>query len=121
VRDRALFPADLLHKILRHTLAHRRRESIAFGRRLNAVFERMFLAAVWRNFVKRRTERRPDRRTPAMRLGLAREPWEWRRVFARRLFPARERVPGVWQLLYRRGWTTPLLSSNTRHALTRAF
>lgn len=31
--------------------ARPRRETIAFGRRLNAVMERLFLAAVWRNFV----------------------------------------------------------------------
>src|SRR5262249_36052936 len=34
-RDRAMFPSDLLHALLRHSLAHHRRETIAFGRRLN--------------------------------------------------------------------------------------
>jgi len=47
---------------------------IAFGRRLNAVMEQMFLTAVWRNFVKKRTERLARSGTPAMHLGLAREP-----------------------------------------------
>ena len=121
VRDRAMFPVDLLHKILRHTLAHQRRETIAFGRRLNAVMERMFLAAVWRNFVKKRSERRPEPRTPAMHLGLTDAPWTWKRVVARRLFFDRLRLPGSWPSLYRRGWITPVLPSNTRHALTRAF
>jgi len=120
-RDRAMFPVDALHALLRHSVAHHRRETIAFGRRLNAILERMFLTAVWRNFVKGRSERRPDRTTPAMRLGLAREPWGWRRVLARRLFVARESLPEVWGQLYRREWPTPALPTNTTHALRQAF
>jgi len=121
VRDQAMFPVDLLHKILRHTLAHQRRETIAFGRRLNAVLERLFLAAVWRNFIKRRSERRPEPRTPAMHLGLTDAQWSWKRLFSRRLFFHRLRLPGAWSFLYRRLWTTPILPSNTRHCLVRAF
>jgi transposase-like protein len=121
VRDQALFPVDLLHKILRHTLAHQRRETIAFGRRLNAVVERLFLAAVWRNFIKRRTERRPERRTPAMCLGLTDLPWDWKRLLSRRLFFHRLRLPRPWSSLYRRLWTTPALPFNTKHSLARAF
>jgi hypothetical protein len=121
LRDERLFPVDLLHKILRHSLAHQRRETIAFGRRLNAILERLFLAAVWRNFVKKRSERVADSDTPAMRLGLARERWTWSRVFSRRLFPARTRTPSTWAHLYRRLWTTPLYRNNSRHDLKRAF
>ena len=121
LRDEKLFPVDLLHKILRHSLAHHRRETIAFGRRLNSVVERLFLAAVWRNFVKRRSERVARSGTPAMRLGLARERWPWSRVFSRRLFPARIPTPATWTEIYRRSWTTPLFPVNSRHALKRAF
>jgi hypothetical protein len=121
VRDQAMFPVDLLHKILRHTLAHQRRETIAFGRRINAILERLFLAAVWRNFVKRRSERRPEPLTPAMKLGLTDAPWGWKRLLARRLFYHRVQLPGTWSSIYRRLWTTPLLPANTRHALARAF
>ncbi len=121
VRDEAMFPVDLLHKILRHTLAHQRRETLAFGRRLNAVLERLFVAAVWRNFIKRRSERHPEPRTPAMHLGLTEAPWSWRRLLSRRLFFHRLRLPGVWPVLYRRRWTTPVLPSNRRHELLRAF
>ena len=102
-----MFPVDALHGLIRHTVAHHRRETIAFGRRLNALMERLFLTVVWKNFVKGRSERRPDPVTPAMRLGLAIEPWTWRRVLSRRLFPARETLPQVWRNLYRRDWTTP--------------
>lgn len=120
-RDRAMFPVDLLHRLLRHSLAHQRRETIAFGRRLNAVMERMFLTAVWRNFVKRRSERRRDGPTPAMSLGLADSPWPFRRVLSRRLFFDRIRLPRPWPSLYRREWDTPILTANARHALKLAF
>ena len=116
-----MFPVDLLHKLLRHSLAHQRRETIAFGRRLNAVMEQMFLTAVWRNFVKKRSERISRSGTPAMRLGLTRERWPWTRVFSRRLFPARTATPPTWAQLYRRLWTSPLYPHNTRHDLKLAF
>ena len=115
-----MFPDDVLHALLRHTLAHHRRETIAFGRRLNALMERLFHTAVWRNFVKGRSERRPDPTTPAMRLGLASKAWSWPAVLARRLFPKRERLPKVWRELYGREWSTPVLASNTRHCLRYA-
>ncbi len=120
-RDRAMFPVDQLHALLRHSLAHHRRETIAFGRRINALTERLFLMMVWRNFVKWRSERRPDRSTPAMRLGLTPERWSWRRVLARRLFPARENLPKPWREIYDRDWTTPVLRSNRRHHLAHAY
>jgi hypothetical protein len=120
-RDRAMFPVDLLHTLLRHSNAHHRRETIAFGRRHNAVMERAFLTAVWRNFVKRRSERRTDPETPATRLGLASAPWTWAGVFSTRLFPSLEHVPAMWMRLYRREIDTPALPVNRRHTLARAF
>ena len=88
---------------------------------LNAAMERMFVATVWRNLVKRRTERRPDDTTPAMMVGLTDRRWSWRRVLSRRLFYNRIQLPEPWPELYRRDWTTPLLPSNARHRLLRAF
>jgi hypothetical protein len=121
-RDAAMFPVDVLHSILRHTCAHHRRETIAFGRRLNALMERMFLTAVWRNFVKRRSERRPNPPvTPAMERGLTRAPWSWPKVLAQRLFPMRETLPEAWKEMYDRTWITPAVGNNRRHALVRAY
>ena len=88
-RDRALFAVDLLHKLLRHSQAHHRRESIAFGRKRQSVVGRAALFAVWRNMIKKITERRPSRLTPAMRVGLTRKPWTWTDVCAERLFERR--------------------------------
>lgn len=95
-RDRAMGPVDRLHQLLRHTCADHKRETIAFGRRLRSIVGRQFLTAVWRNFLKGRSERRPDRTTPAMRLGLAEAPWTWSRALAERLFPGRENPPRAW-------------------------
>jgi transposase-like protein len=119
-RDRALHTVDRLHALLRHSRADHKRETIAFGRRLNAIMERLFITTAWRNFVKGRSERRPDPMTPAMRLGLARRPWTWRQLLSRRLFPKRHRLPGLWSDLYRRDWPSPVLPAHHRHRLKHA-
>ena len=120
-RDRQMFPVDLLHKLWRHTQAHHRRETIAFGRRSNAVMERGFLYIVWRNFVKRISERTRAPITPAMQLGLVPRPLEWQQVFSQRLFPQRIRLPRGWMKVYRRGWITPAVGRNLAHNLVQAF
>jgi transposase-like protein len=98
-RDLAMAPVDQLHQLLRHTCAEHKRETIAFGRAQAAVWGRAFLTTVWKNLVKGRSERRPDRSTPAMALGLTGEPWRWERVLAQRLFPQREALPDSWRPL----------------------
>ncbi len=120
-RDRAMFPVDQLHALWRHSCAHNRRETIAFGRRINAMMERAHLTTVWRNFVKWRSERKPDRTTPAMKVGLTDRPWDWRRVLAQRLFPARQQVPPSWMKLYLRDWDTDPAGQFTRHRRKHAF
>ena len=116
-----MFAVDLLHKLLRHSQAHHRRETIAFGRRSNAIIERMALMAVWRNFIKGVSERRNDSTTPAMRLGLTDLPWSWRDVLSRRRFPGRIPMPAGWMKVYRRGWITPAVGHNVAHDLRLAF
>jgi len=120
-RDRKMFAVDLLHKLLRHSQAHHRRETIAFGRRSNAVLERIALMVVWRNFVKRVSERRSDPVTPAIRVGVATRPWSWGDVLARRRFPGRVRLPEGWSKIYRRGWITPAVGRNCAHDLRHAY
>lgn len=120
-RDRAMFPVDLLHLIFRHMCAHHKRETIAFGRRINALLERGHLTMLWRNWIKGRSERKPDPETPAMVLGLTKRPLTWHEVFGRRLFPSRIRVPEGWMKVYRREWITKAIGINRPHALLNAF
>ena len=91
-RDRAMFPVDLLHKLLRHSVSHYRRETIAFGRKSANVIGRTALFVLWRNFIKRMSERRPRPITPAMRVGLTSKPWDWTDVLAVRIFRGRVRL-----------------------------
>jgi hypothetical protein len=120
-RDRALFTVDMVHQLTRHSLAHHRRETIAFARRANAAMERAMLFTVWRNFVKRRSERRPDDRCPAMLLGLVNRRLRWADVLARRRFPDRVRLSRSWTAVYRRELITPAVGRNLRHELVHAF
>ena len=115
-RDAAMFPVDQLHQLIRHTCSDHKRETISFGRRLESILGRAHLIAVWKNFVKSRSERKPDRTTPAMRLGLADSRWRWERVLTRRLFPARERVSESALKLYKKGWTPHLPLLDRKHA-----
>ena len=107
-RDRAMWLVDHLHQLLRHSCADHKRETIAFGRRLESIMGRAHLLAVWKNFIKSRSERRPDRTTPAMRLGITDSRWRWERLLSRRLFPERERISEVAELIYRKRWTKAL-------------
>ena len=111
-----MFEVDQFHRLVRHSLAHHRRETIAFGRSVNGLVERLHLLAVWRNLVKRRSERRPHRATPAATLGLTTGRWSWAQVFARRLFVAHVPLNDDDQQIYRRQASTPMLPVQTPHA-----
>jgi hypothetical protein len=115
-RDLAMFPVDHLHQLLRHSCSDHKRETIAFGRRLESIVGRAHLMAVWKNFIKARSERAPDRTTPAMRLGLTDERWRFERILARRLFPKREPVSESALRVYQKCWTPALPKLNRRHA-----
>ena len=120
-RDHALSPVDALHKLLQHSQAHHRRETIAFGRRANGVMERAATFVVWRNFIKRCTERRSGGASPAMQVGIARERWRWRWIFSHRLFPERVGLTNSWQTIYRRELITPAVGRNLPHRLVNAY
>jgi hypothetical protein len=86
-RDRAMFAIDQLHRLMRHSKAHDRRETIAFARARSMAVYRQVVMLVWRNYVKAASERKPRRGTPAMKLGLETRPLEWAEIFSRRIFP----------------------------------
>ena len=120
-RDRAMFPIDALHGFVRHSVKAHARETIAFGRRSEAQLERAHLFAVFRNLVKRRSERRPGSISPAMWLGLTETRWTWERVFAKRLQPSRIDGGAAWPELYDRQMRTPTLTRTPAHRLKLAY
>jgi hypothetical protein len=77
---------------------------------------RAHLIAVWKNFIKSRSERRPDKTTPAMRIGLTDTRWRFERLLSRRLFPGRERMTDVASKMYRKSWTRRLPELALKHA-----
>ena len=115
-RDWAMFPVDQLHQLIRHTCADHKRETLSFGRRLESIVGRAHLVAVWKNFIKRRSERKPDRSTPALHVGLADKRWRWERVFTRRLFPARAELSASTLKVYKKTWTQHLPTLERKHA-----
>ncbi len=120
-RDRAMFPIDALHGFVRHSVKAHAREAISFGRRSEAQLERVYLFAVFRNLVKRRSERRPGSVTPAMWLELTDNLWTWDRVFAQRLQPSRIDGGAAWPDLYGRTMRTPTLTRTPAHRLKLAY
>jgi len=120
-RDRAMFVGDLLHMLIRHSCAHHRRETIAFGRRIDALVARGVLMLVWRNFVKGRSERNPHQPTPAMALDVTSCQWSWSQVLSRRLFPGRMQVSAPSMKIYRGQWGNPALGFTAEHKLANAF
>jgi hypothetical protein len=115
-RDLAMFPVDQLHQLLRHSCSDHKRETLAFGRRLESILGRAQLITVWKNFIKARSERAPDRTTPAMRLGLTDDRWRFDRILSRRLFPHREPVSESALRIYQKRWTPSLPTFERRHA-----
>ena len=115
-RDWAMFPVDQLHQLIRHTCADHKRETLSFGRRLESIVGRAHLVAVWKNFIKGRSERKPDRSTPARHVGLADKRWRWERVVTRRLFPGRAAMSASTLKVYTKTWTPRLPALERKHA-----
>ena len=118
-RDYAMFPARPAAPAAPSLdVPTTKRETIAFGRtaRIDPRDE-LILLAVWKNFIKSRSERRPDRITPAMRLGLTDVRWRFERVLCRRLFPrARAHGQKSPRRLLSEGLTRHLPELSLKHA-----
>jgi hypothetical protein len=89
-----LFPANLADLLLRHSSANHKRETIAFSKRRQGALYRAAVWAVWRNFVKSRSENRRDD-PPGVALGVIRRRLDTQEVLAARLFPWRHAL-GPW-------------------------
>jgi transposase-like protein len=88
-----LFPVNLADMLLRHSSANHKRETIAFSKRRQGVLYRAAIWAVWRNYIKSRSENRRDA-PPATALGLIERAMTVKRVLAERHFPDRIGISG---------------------------
>ena len=118
-RNRAnpLFVVDLLDLLLRHGGSNHKRGTIAFSKRRQGAVERAAVTQVWRNFQKRRSERRGDSPTPAQSLGLTDRPLQTEEILLRRLFPSLVQLPQALESYYYRRIVTRCIPKGTRHAL----
>jgi hypothetical protein len=91
-----LFPVNLADMLLRHSSSNHKRETIAFSKRRQGALYRVAIWAVWRNYIKDRSE---NRRVgpPAVALGLIRKAATVAEVLAERCFPDRVGISG-WVL-----------------------
>jgi transposase-like protein len=121
-RDRRneLFEINALDMFIRHSSANHRRETIAFAKRRQGALERLAVFVVWKNWVKRRWEKR-CRQTPAMLKGLAAKILRFEEILTRRLFPGHVTLPPSWENYYWRRVQTPVLGVNRRHELKYAY
>jgi hypothetical protein len=89
-----LFPANLADLLLRHDSANHKRETIAFSKRRQGALYRAAIWAVWRNFMKSRSENRRDD-PPAVVIARASRRLRAQDVLAERRFPWRQPL-GPW-------------------------
>jgi transposase-like protein len=89
-----LFPANLADLLLRHASANHKRETIAFSKRRQGALYRAAIWAVWRNFMKSRSENRRDD-PPGVVLGVVPARLYTNDILAERRFPWRH-VLGAW-------------------------
>ncbi len=109
-----LFAINLLDLLVRHSGSNHKRETIAFSKRRQSAIERLWLFLVWRNYLKRFSERRRDA-TPAVRLGLLARRLSVAEVLAQRLFPTRIALPARWARYYWREVTTRVIPRCATH------
>ena len=120
-RQNPLFAVDLADLLLRHSGANHTRETIAFSKRRQGALERAAVFQVWRNFMKRTSERDRQSPTPGEHLGLASKRLDVPAVLYRRLFVTRIGLPDPLLSYYRRDVPTRQIPNGTTHRLKRAF
>ena len=114
-----LFPANLADLLLRHASANHKRETIAFSKRRQGALYRAAIWAVWRNFMKSRSENRRDA-PPAVALGLVSQRLRAHEILAARRFPWRQEL-GPWlERCYFARIPTRALARCRRHTLRYA-
>jgi len=114
-----LFEVNLLDLLIRHSSANHKRETIAWSRRRAHSSYRLAILLVWRNYIKRRWEKR-CRQTPAMLKGIVDRILQPEEIFDSRLFKTRVDLPSRWSLYYDCRVQTRQLAVNRTHDLRYA-
>jgi hypothetical protein len=94
-----LFPANLADLLLRHGGANHKRKTIAFSKRRQGVLYRAAVWAVWRNYVKSRSERRRDP-PPGVAIAAVERRLTVDEILGRRRFPWRQDLSGWLKRCY---------------------
>ena len=119
-RGNPLFAANLADLLIRHSSSNHKRETIAFSKRRQGAVERAAVFQVWRNFIKKRSERRKTSSSPAQSLGLTDKRLGLDELLHRRLFPSLVQLPQPLDDYYWRRVKTRQIRNGTTHALTFA-
>jgi transposase-like protein len=114
-----LFAANLADLLLRHDSANHKRETIAFSKRRQGALYRAAIWAVWRNFMKSRSENRRDD-PPAVLLGLLPRRLHVRELLAVRRFPWRHVLAPWLENCYFARIPTRAIDRCRRHTLNYA-
>ena len=114
-----LFPANLADLLLRHGSANHKRETIAFSKRRQGALYRAAIWAVWRNFMKSRSERRRDD-PPGVALGLIEKRLSAREILRERRMPWRYPLEGWLERCYFGRIPTRRIPNGRSHSLRYA-
>lgn len=114
-----LFPVNLSDLLLRHGSANHKRETIAFSKRRQGALYRAAIWAVWRNYVKSRSENRGDA-PPAVVLGIVPRRLRVEEILRERCFPWRHELNGWLRRCYYGRIPTRRLNRCRAHELVYA-
>jgi transposase-like protein len=114
-----LFPANLADLLLRHSSANHKRETIAFSKRRQGALYRAAIWAVWRNFMKARSENRRDS-PPGVALGVVPCRLRLRDLLSERRFPWRQALNSWTERCYFARIPTRALDRCRSHTLSYA-
>ncbi len=116
-----LFAINSLDRLIRHSCANHKRETIAWSKRRQACAERLAILLVWRNYMKGRREKDSRSPTPAMELGMMDHRLTVEELLAGRIFRSHVALPPRWSEYYDREVSTRALARERKHELTYAY
>jgi transposase-like protein len=115
-----LFPANLLHLLMRHSESNQKRETIACSKRNQSMCWRDAVIRVWRNYAKHVSERKKQG-SPAMRLDLTTRLLDWEEILGERLYANRIPLPDPLADYYWGRIPTRQIPNARDHRLQYAF